>query len=289
MSINNAAAERHANNNAAAGRHDYSGGRLRCKELSHSFPTRGTDEKRPVLENISLDIQAGEFVCIVGASGSGKTTLLRMLAGLIQPDHGVVSFDGTPLKGPSQHLGFVFQSDTLMPWRTVLDNVAIGLELRGVGKTERQASALHALELVGLADWKGHFPAELSGGMRQRVNIARAIAIEPAVLLMDEPFAALDAQTREIMQSELLEIYQKTKVTVAFVTHQIEEAVFLADRIVVLSSSPGRVKQIVSPPFERPRSEAIKRTAQFAETVDEVWQMIADDVRAGIKKELTAH
>lgn len=263
--------------------------RLQCDSVSLSFAAPRSGEKRLVLDSINFDVKAGEFACIVGASGSGKTTLLRTFAGLIQPDEGVVTFDGTPLNGPNRHLGFVFQADTLMPWRTILDNTAIGLELRGVGKEERRAKAADALDLVGLGDWQQYFPSQLSGGMRQRVNIARAIAIEPAVLLMDEPFAALDAQTREIMQVELLEICSKTKATVAFVTHQIEEAVFLADRIMVLSSNPGRVKAVIKSPFGRPRDESIKRTPEFGRTVDEVWQLIAGDVRSGIESELSRH
>jgi NitT/TauT family transport system ATP-binding protein len=235
-------------------------------------------QDRAVLSGIDLRIERGEFVTVVGASGSGKTTLLRAVHGLLPAAAGVVRAGGEPVRGPSRSRGFVFQADSLLPWRTVIDNVAYPLELRGVGRRERRAAALELLELTGLAGAAEKFPRQISGGMRQRANLARALVADPEILLMDEPFAALDAQTREILQAELLSIWGQRKKTVVFVTHQLDEAVYLADRVVVLSANPGRVKQIVPIELPRPRTLDVKYTSEFAETVNVLWQLIKDDV-----------
>ena len=257
---------------------------LRVEHVSKAFPSPG-GASRVVLDDVSFDVKAGEFVCLVGASGCGKTTLLRMIGGLTQPTGGKIAADDPRSLSDA---GFVFQSDALIPWRTVDANVGLGLELRGVSRRERDARIAEVLAMVRLAAFGRHFPRELSGGMRQRVNIARALAISPTLLLMDEPFAALDAQTREVMQGELVSLSQKIGATVVFVTHQIDEAVLLADRIVVLSSSPGRLKEIVAPPLPRPRTPDMKRTSVFHETVDYVWNLIRDEVEQGVRRELEA-
>jgi NitT/TauT family transport system ATP-binding protein len=247
---------------------------LEVKGLGVRFP----GQAHPVLDGVDLRIGRGEFITVVGASGSGKTTLLRAIHGLLRASAGVVEAGGTPVKGPSRTRGFVFQADSLLPWRTVIDNVAYPLELRGVGRRERRAAAFELLELTGLVAAAEKFPRQISGGMRQRANLARALVADPEILLMDEPFAALDAQTREILQAELLSIWGQRKKTVVFVTHQLDEAVYLADRVVVLSANPGRVKEIVPIDLPRPRTHDVKYTSEFAETVNVLWQLIKDDV-----------
>lgn len=213
------------------------------------------------LRDVSLSVAEGEFVCLLGPSGCGKTTLLRIIAGLESPTEGEVRVDGVPVDGPTPRLGMIFQDYSLYPWRRVIDNIAFGLELANIQKAERLARAEEYLDLVGLEGFANSFPYELSGGMRQRVAVARALATDPAVVLMDEPFGALDAQTRNAMQLELLEIWTKTKKTVLFVTHSVDEAVFLADRIVVLSPRPGRVREIIEVTEPRPRDRTCEGCA----------------------------
>lgn len=230
------------------------------------------------LQEVSFAVDAGQFVTIVGASGSGKTTLLRAIDGLIPCSAGRITIDGQPVRGPGRDRAFVFQADCLLPWRTILDNVAFSLEVRGASRRDAREVARRYLALTGLADTERKFPAELSGGMRQRVNLARALAVDPAMLLMDEPFAALDAQTREIMQMELLTIWERSHKTVLFVTHQLEEAAYLGDRVIVLSARPGHVRATVDIPFARPRPLELKHTPDFAAKVDELWRLIRDEV-----------
>lgn len=234
------------------------------------------------LEDVNLEIEPGEFVCVVGASGSGKSTLLRVIDGLLPATAGEVYVGGSKVTGPGDNRAMVFQSDNLMPWSTVLDNAAYGLKLSGVPKKEAHERARAQLEKVGLARATKQYPRQLSGGMRQRVNIARALALDPQVLLLDEPFAALDAQTREIMSAELLRIWSVDKKTVMFITHQIDEAVFLADRVVVLSAHPGTIREIVPVPFARPRELHLKRTQEFGAIVDHIWSLIEDEVRGSL-------
>lgn len=256
-------------------------GLLGVERVSKSF-RRGDDETL-VLDQVSLQVGAGEFVALLGPSGCGKTTLLRILDGLVLPDSGQVYLDGKAVVGPSRRVGFVFQADSLWPWRDALGNVAFGLEIQRSSARDGKARARELLRLVGLDGFEHHFPHELSGGMRQRVNLARALAIDPDLILMDEPFAALDAQTREVMQLEVLRIWSGQRKTVVFVTHQIEEAVFLSDRVVVMTAHPGRLKEVVDIPFDRPRDLAVKRTGEFNTIVDHIWRLIEDQV-IGLKR-----
>ena len=237
------------------------------------------------LRDINLATERGEFIAVVGPSGCGKTTFLRIVAGLEPASSGEVELDGRAVKRPGGDRGFVFQTDNLLPWRTVFANAIIGREVAGrVGPAERRRT-LELLKLVGLEGFENYHPRQLSGGMRQRVNLARALAIDPQVLLMDEPFSSLDAQTREIMQTELMRIWEAGRKTVLFVTHQIDEAVFLADRVLVFARRPGRLRESVTIELARPRTLAIKRTAEFVRYVDHIWRLIEDDVRASVIEE----
>ena len=205
------------------------------------------------LDDVTFSVADGEFVCLVGPSGCGKTTLFRVIAGLIDATDGQVLLNGTPVTGPTTEMGVVFQEYHLFPWRTVAGNVAFGLERIGLSDTERADRVEEMLELVGLADFRDAYPKSLSGGMKQRVAIARALAVDPHLLLMDEPFGAVDAQTREMLQRELLDVWSSTGKTVLFVTHDVDEAVTLADRIVVMAAEPGRVREVVDVDVDRPR------------------------------------
>jgi NitT/TauT family transport system ATP-binding protein len=233
---------------------------------------------RPILEDIDLDVADGEFVTIVGPSGSGKTTLLRLAHGLLKPSAGAVFFRGEEVRSPDRRRGFVFQSDRLLPWRKVIDNVAFSLEVQGIRRPQALDRARKMLETIGLGEAAQQYPAQLSGGMRQRVNLARALVIDPDVLFMDEPFASLDAQTRDVLQMELLYTWQRHKKTVLFVTHQLDEAVYLADRVVVLSANPGKIRAIVPVDLPRPRDLDVKHTPEFAALVDRLWRLLRSDV-----------
>ena len=215
---------------------------ISAHDVSLVFKSKDRD---PVtaLNHFSFDIAKGEFVSIVGPSGCGKSTFLNMLLGLLRPDSGGLQMDGRTITGPGQERAMVFQEFGLLPWRTVTANVELGLELKGTAAAQRTERAMELIKLVGLNGFERHYPHELSGGMKQRVGLARALATEPEVLLMDEPFAALDAQTRDLMQSELLQIWERTRKTVLFVTHSIEEAVYVSDRVVLLSRRPGWLRK----------------------------------------------
>ncbi len=244
-------------------------GRVVIRDLSKAFAKE--DETITALHDINLEIRDDEFVCLVGPSGCGKTTLLRIVAGLETATSGSVTVDGREIRSPDPKRGMVFQEYSLFPWRTVTDNIAFGLEMKGISKAERRRIAGEYLTLVGLDEFRDHYPFELSGGMRQRVAIARALANDPDVLLMDEPFGALDAQTRNRMQKELLSIWEQTKKTIIFVTHSVDEAVYLSDRIVILSGRPGTVREILDLPWPRPRD---RTSTEFAEIRRHVLELI---------------
>jgi NitT/TauT family transport system ATP-binding protein len=242
------------------------------QDLSMEFVSRG--QRLLALQNIDLDIAPGEFFVIVGPSGCGKTTLLRVLQGLTRATRGRILVGGKPVTGPGTDRGFVFQQDALYPWRSVLRNVGFGLELQGIPKAQARTRALAMIDLVGLNGFENHYPHELSGGMRQRVNLARALAIEPAILLMDEPFAALDALTRETMQHELLRIAAAAGTTVIFITHQIDESVFLGDRVAVFATRPGRLQEIIPIDLPRPRPPGVKQSPEFQSHVARIVRLI---------------
>lgn len=229
------------------------------------------------LKDFSLSINTGEFIAIVGPSGCGKSTLLDIISGLSKANSGNIIIDGKTVAGPALDRGFVMQGYALFPWRTIRKNVEFGLELKKIPKKERGHISQKYLELVGLKGFEERYPHELSGGMRQRVAIARSLAYEPEVLLMDEPFAAVDAQTREILQDELLKIWEKTNKTIIFVTHSIEEAVLLADRVVVLTKNPGRIKKIVEIDLPRPRTNAEMRiSTDYSWITNNVWELLQE-------------
>ena len=225
--------------------------KLLIDHVSKVFEQR--NEASQALSDIYTIVGEKEFLCILGPSGCGKTTLLRIIAGLESASEGRVVIDGEPITGPTQKMAMIFQDYSLYPWRTVIENIAFGLEIQDIEREKREKVAESYLDLVGLKEFGKNYPYELSGGMRQRVAVARALAIDPSVLLMDEPFGALDAQTRNMLQIEILKIWEKTQKTVLFVTHSVDEAVFLADRIMVLTSRPGRIKEIVPIDLPRPR------------------------------------
>jgi NitT/TauT family transport system ATP-binding protein len=231
------------------------------------------------LEDLSISIGKGEFFALLGPSGCGKSTLLHIIGGLNSAS-GKILINGEPVKGPGMNRGIVFQEYALFPWLTVLENVAFGLKMKGVAKKERLETAREYLALVGLSEFEKRYPAQLSGGMKQRTAIARSLAYDPEVLLMDEPFAALDAQTREILQGELLKIWEKTKKTIIFVTHSIEEAVYLAQRVAVITARPGRIKEIVDIPLPIPRyaEEDIRSSAAFSGIRHELWKLLSEEV-----------
>jgi sulfonate transport system ATP-binding protein len=236
-------------------------GHVEIKDVSVVF---GSGEKSHVaVSETSVDIPAGEFVCILGPSGCGKSTLLNTIAGYVQPTTGSASVDGEPVTGPGPDRGMVFQQYSLFPWKTVKENIAFGPQILGRGRTIASATAQTFIEMVGLAKFANRYPAELSGGMQQRVGIARALANYPRVLLMDEPFGALDSQTRHMMQENLLKIWSEFGITVLFVTHDIDEAVFLGDRVLVMSASPGKIIADIKIDLPRPRAADLAVDEQF--------------------------
>jgi NitT/TauT family transport system ATP-binding protein len=236
------------------------------------------DDVVEVLNGVDLEIRRGEFLAMAGPSGCGKSVFLDIVAGLTNATSGRVYHDEELVTGANPKVGYVFQQYALFPWRNAISNIELGLEIRGVPKDERKETAKQLLAKFGLSGFEDRFPYQLSGGMQQRVAIARALATNPDVLLMDEPFAALDAQTREILQNELLNIWEGTNTTVVFVTHSIEEAVFLADRVVVMTARPGVVKKIIDIDLPRPRGEDIRSSASFAANRLNVWDSLKEEV-----------
>ncbi|WP_310415442.1 ABC transporter ATP-binding protein [Chamaesiphon sp. OTE_8_metabat_110] len=244
---------------------------VQIDNLSKQFQTQNGN--LTVLKNININIERGEFVCIVGASGSGKSTLLRQIAGLDTPSCGEIRIAGVPVKGPSPDRGMVFQNYTLYPWLSIQENTEFGLKLQGVSKRERRERASYYLNVVGLTDFAKCLPNELSGGMKQRVAIARALVCEPQILLMDEPFGALDIHTKESMHEFIIDLWQRTKITILSITHDVEEAVFLSNRIFVLSSRPGTVKKELTIDLAE-RGANAKRHTIFQDYRDELMVLL---------------
>jgi NitT/TauT family transport system ATP-binding protein len=238
------------------------------------------------LQGVSIDVHGGEFVSVVGASGCGKTTFLRLIGGLTTPSSGFATIDDKQVTRPGDKVAFVFQQDGLLPWRNVLQNTVFGAEIQRKNKRASRQLAQEFLKLTGLSGFDSSYPHELSGGMRQRVNLARALTAGAGALLMDEPFAALDAQTRVIMQDELMRICQETRKTVLLVTHQIDEAVYLSDRVLVFTARPGRLKEEVVIGLPRPRNLGMKFTPEFTRHCDHIWRLIEEEVRAAMGQEL---
>ncbi|MEE8121408.1 MAG: ABC transporter ATP-binding protein [Anaerolineales bacterium] len=223
------------------------------------------------LDNVNLEVRDNEFLTVIGPSGCGKTTLLRIIAGLISYDQGEVSINGAQVTGPGPDRSVVFQNFALLPWADVLTNVSFGLEIRGVSKTERESTAMRLVHLVGLQGFERRLPKELSGGMQQRVGLARALAVNPQILLMDEPFGALDEQTRRLLQEQLLQIWERERKTVVFITHSMEEAVMLGDRVMLMTPRPGKIKEMIDVPLERPRGRDTEKSRTFLEIKEYLW------------------
>ena len=247
------------------------------QQLSTSFPGRGSSPPVQALQNLSLEIRDNEFLTVLGPSGCGKTTLLRHVAGLIPWDSGEITVNGVPVRGPAPDRAVVFQSFALLPWASVVSNVMIGLEIRGDSRNAARNRAMDMLRLVGLEGFEDRYPGELSGGMQQRVGLARALAVDPDVLLMDEPFGALDEQTRRLLQEELLKVWEASPKTVVFITHSMEEAVLLGDRVVLMGPRPGSVQEIVDVPLDRPRSQhvdAVETSKEYREITGRLWSRL---------------
>lgn len=238
---------------------------IEIKDLSIEYKMPKSEEKFTAVDSVSLSIEQGEFVTIVGSSGCGKSTLLLAIAGLVSSASGSISIDGKVVTGPGPDRAVVFQEASLLPWKTVLGNVRFGLEMRRWNQDDVSERAMNHINMVGLGKFGDYHPHQLSGGMRQRVNIARALAVNPNVILMDEPFGALDAQTREIMGDELLRIWERDRKTALFVTHDIDEAIFLADKVIVMGRNPGHIKDVMTIDLSRPRNSAILDSDEFAE------------------------
>ncbi len=269
---------------AAAEKNDLLPPKLAIERLTYRYWLEREQIEYIAFADVSFTVRDGEFVSIVGPSGCGKTTLLNVIAGLLPYEEGSVRVDGAQVRGPGVGRAMVFQHASLLPWRTVVGNVRYGMEMqRRFDKRTMAERAAQFIRLVGLVGFENRYPGELSGGMQQRVNLARALAADPKVLLMDEPFAALDAQTREFMQAELLKIWAKTGKTVIFITHQIDEAAYLADRVLVMGTRPGRLKRGFDVPFGRPRPLALKRDPRFLQLTDQIWRLIEEEAaRTGL-------
>lgn len=264
-------------------------GKIEIKDVSRTFMIRrnnngGGKEEFTALQDINLTVYQGEFLTIVGPSGCGKSTLLDIIAGLSKPNSGEIYIDNKLITKPDLDRGIILQGYALFPWRTVRKNVEFGLEIKKVPKTQKKDISQTYIDLVGLQGFEDRYPHELSGGMKQRVAIARALAYDPEVLLMDEPFAAVDAQTREILQDELLRIWEETNKTIIFVTHSIDEAVALADRVAVMSTKPGRIKEIVDIRLPRPRRvNDVKSSADFSWMRHKIWESLQDEEKESRK------
>jgi NitT/TauT family transport system ATP-binding protein len=255
---------------------------LEIDRVSLAYPNAREKSTFLALDAIDLGVEKGEFVTIVGPSGCGKSSLLMLIAALLHPTSGNIRLNGAPVVAPGPDRALVFQDFALLPWRTVLKNVELGLELRHVPAAERTAIAQKYIAMVGLREFEQSFPHQLSGGMRQRVGIARALSVGPEVLLMDEPFGALDAQIRQVMAVELLRIWERDRKTIVFITHDIDEAVFLADRVIVMSASPGRVIEVIPVTLPRPRPLTLRNHPEFVAYRQRIWDLLEEQVRSSL-------
>jgi NitT/TauT family transport system ATP-binding protein len=256
---------------------------IRVRGVSHHFGEEGETHYVRALLDTSLDIARGELLCLIGPSGCGKSTLLNVIGGLLQPSGGTVHVGSTPVRGPLPHeIAFVFQENALFPWSTVQENVLLGMMFQGVPRAEREARAARALEAVGLRDFARHYPAQLSGGMRQRAALARALSLETGILLMDEPFGALDEQTRMVLGEDLSVLLARSEKTIVFVTHSLGEAVFLADRVAVFSARPGHIKEIISVDEPHPRKPEFVTTEKFTHLRNRLYTLLHDEIRKAV-------
>ena len=253
---------------------------IKVEGVSQAFGAEGDPRRVVALESATLDIARGELLSLIGPSGCGKSTLLNIIGGLATPSTGRVTIAGQTVKGPSpQKVAYVFQENTLFPWRTVIDNVKLGMAFQGVAKSEREDRARQSLEAVGLVDFANHYPAQLSGGMKQRAQLARALGLKTDILLMDEPFAALDEQTRMVLGEDLSVLLARTGKTIIFVTHSLVEAVFLADRVAVLTARPGKIKQIIEVKEAHPRKSDFMTSDKLADLRNELYELLRDEIR----------
>jgi NitT/TauT family transport system ATP-binding protein len=250
------------------------GGMIELRACRKTYPGQAGRSRTVALDGVDLTVRPQEFVCVLGPSGCGKTTLLKVIAGLLPLDEGEVLIDGRAVTGPGPERAMVFQHFALLPWADVVANVAFGLELRGLAKAEREEMACALIEAVGLSGFERHYPRQLSGGMQQRVGLARALAVDPQILLMDEPFGSVDAQTRRLLQTDLLALLDCTPKTVIFVTHSMTEAVRLSDRVVLMTPRPGRVHNVVEVALPRPRPENLEQYPRFSELKEYLWQQL---------------
>jgi len=250
---------------------------LQARGVRFSYSDQATHDELLAIDRLDLEIPEGQFLSIVGPSGCGKSTFLKIVSGLLPEYEGEIDVLKPSSRGTAHAM--VFQDAALFPWYTVLSNVSYGLMCQGVPKREAQARAMPLIQMVGLDGFESKYPYQLSGGMQQRANLARALTVDPEILLMDEPFAALDAQTRELMQAELLRIWAQARKTVLFITHQIDEAIYLSDRVIVMSARPGRILADIPVLLPRPRELQVKRTPEFVALVDRIWELIAVQLR----------
>ena len=261
---------------------------IHVRDVSHQFGEPGDAQFVQALQHTSLDIARGELLCLIGPSGCGKSTLLNMIGGLLTPTTGTVEVSGKPVRGPLPHdIAFVFQENALFPWCTIIENVKLGMVFQGVPKAEQEPRARKALEAVGLKDFMGHYPAQLSGGMRQRAALARALSLETGTLLMDEPFGALDEQTRMILGEDLSVLLSTTGKTIVFVTHSLGEAVFLADRVAVFSARPGRIKEIIAVDEPHPRKPSFVTTEKFSRLRNTLYELLHEEIRKAVEQSAT--
>jgi NitT/TauT family transport system ATP-binding protein len=258
---------------------------IKMRDVSHHFGEAGEQRHVQALSTTSLDVVRGELLCLIGPSGCGKSTLLNVMGGLLRPSSGTAEVLGKPVDGPLPHdIAFVFQENALFPWNTVIENIELGMTFQGVAKSERAARARHALDAVGLGDFAQHYPAQLSGGMRQRAALARALSLETPILLMDEPFGALDEQTRMILGEDLSVLLSRSGKTIVFVTHSLGEAVFLADRVAVFSARPGTIKQIIAVDEPHPRKPEFITSAKFTALRNELYGLLHDEIRKTVSQ-----